>query len=132
MDWNAFSHAYGPAGDLEPLFEQLKNSDDPAAALDQIGNRICHQGSVTPATAPAVVRLIEIVGDDSLRVKNEIIDWLICIFLAEGGGDAADIEGSRTAICEKIPVFEKLRNTTDQTTHSSISKLMALVTAERL
>src|SRR5581483_6556505 len=60
--WSSFEHAYGPADDVPELLRALVSGDEEQAeaAVHELYGTIWHQGSVYPATIPAVPFLIEI------------------------------------------------------------------------
>ncbi|MEU9253808.1 hypothetical protein AB0D66_18360 [Streptomyces sp. NPDC048270] len=54
--WHTLTHAYGPAEDVPDLIRALYQDDETAAdeAIHELYGNIHHQGTVYPATAPAV------------------------------------------------------------------------------
>ena len=62
IDWAALEHAYGPAEDVPGLLRALAsgNAEAAKAALYELWGTIWHQGSVYPATVPAVPFLARI------------------------------------------------------------------------
>jgi hypothetical protein len=56
VDWAGLTHAYGGAEDVPVLIRSLMsaNADERSAALEGLFGSICHQGTVYPASAPAV------------------------------------------------------------------------------
>ncbi|HET6212908.1 MAG TPA: hypothetical protein VFE14_08560 [Micromonosporaceae bacterium] len=67
VDWSGLTHAYGPATDIPDLIRALAATDvEPADhALDEIISRLFHQGTVYPATVPAVPFLVELAATGS-------------------------------------------------------------------
>jgi len=87
IEWGELSHAYGVATDVPLILRALaegdgfgdsKEFDDDDLVL-ALGNRIAHQGSLYPATLPAVPFLMEIVEKGRLSNRNEIVDLLVII-----------------------------------------------------
>ncbi|AEV87225.1 WD-40 repeat-containing protein [Actinoplanes sp. SE50] len=69
MDWASLTHAYGPAEDVPDLIRALAGGDDDA--LHDLHGNIWHQGTVYPATAPAVpflIRILDAPGADPAGV----------------------------------------------------------------
>ncbi len=62
LDWAALSHAYGDATDTPGLLRDL-GGPDWESALDGLAASILHQGTVYPATIPAIAFLASIAGD---------------------------------------------------------------------
>ena len=62
IDWAALEHAYGPAEDVPGLLRALASGNAEAAkeALYELWGTVWHQGSVYPATVPAVPFLARI------------------------------------------------------------------------
>ncbi|MFD6225709.1 hypothetical protein ACFWFZ_02310 [Streptomyces sp. NPDC060232] len=55
VQWHDLTHAYGPAADVPELIRALYTDDDTAeAAVHELYGNIHHQGTVYPASAPAV------------------------------------------------------------------------------
>lgn len=56
VDWAGLTHAYGSAEDVPVLVRSLVSPDleERSEALDGLFGSICHQGTVYPASAPAV------------------------------------------------------------------------------
>lgn len=78
VDWNRLQHAYGAAEDLPALIFGL-TSDDPelwVTAMDGLYQTICHQGSVYPATAPAIPFLLELLNHQKIRCRGSILQFL--------------------------------------------------------
>ena len=64
IDWSSLGHAFGPAEDTPELLRRVASGDehDAAEALGELWGTIWHQGSVYPATVPAVPFLAEIAA----------------------------------------------------------------------
>ncbi len=56
VDWAGLTHAYGSAADVPALIRSLMSPDpgERSEALDDLFGSICHQGTVYPASGPAV------------------------------------------------------------------------------
>lgn len=60
IDWGTIEHAYGPAADVPGLIPaDVRGGDDAIRACGELSNNLNHQGSIYPATGPAVPFLIE-------------------------------------------------------------------------
>ena len=64
IDWATLEHAFGPAEDTPDLLRRVASGDGGAAAeaLGELWGTIWHQGSVYPATVPAVPFLARIAA----------------------------------------------------------------------
>jgi hypothetical protein len=65
ISWASFVHAYGPATDTPGLIRDLLDSDKCGDAVGELGASILHQGTIYPATIPAMGFLSRIAGDAS-------------------------------------------------------------------
>ena len=65
IDWSAYSHAYGRATDVGENLKKLSDPDQWEQALQELYASILHQGTIYPATMPAIPELAEIVLDPS-------------------------------------------------------------------
>ncbi len=91
VDWNALTHAYGPAADVPELILALAASDREARkdAYWELYGNIFHQGTRYPATAPAIPFLIELLADPATPDRHELL--LLLTHLVTGQlGVAAD------------------------------------------
>lgn len=78
IDWARLEHAYGPATDVPDCLWRLASADKEVrgdAMYDLYGN-IWHQGTVYEATAHALPFLIELLGNESVSGKDEILIYL--------------------------------------------------------
>ena len=75
VDWNALTHAYGPAGDVPGLILALTAADRQARkdAYWELYGTIFHQGSRYPASAPAVPFLLELLADPATPDRHELL-----------------------------------------------------------
>jgi hypothetical protein len=64
IDWAALEHAYGPAEDIPHILRALAtgSAEEAEEALYELWGNIWHQGSVYPATVPAVPYLARIAA----------------------------------------------------------------------
>ena len=75
VDWHRLSHAYGEADDVPKLIKALtsKNEKTRRNALAKLYTNIYHQGTVYQASAYAVPFLIELLENDRVAIKDEIL-----------------------------------------------------------
>lgn len=75
VDWNALTHAYGPAGDVPGLIRALTAADRQARkdAYWELYGTIFHQGTRYPATAPAVPFLLELLADPATPDRHDLL-----------------------------------------------------------
>ncbi|MDR1852098.1 MAG: hypothetical protein LBR21_05530, partial [Propionibacteriaceae bacterium] len=60
--FSGLSHAYGPADDIPALLDDLAG-DDWDMALDELWGSILHQGTIYPATLPAMRHIARIAAE---------------------------------------------------------------------
>ncbi|WP_051432783.1 hypothetical protein [Promicromonospora kroppenstedtii] len=72
VDWARLFHAYGVASDTPGHLRCLVSADDAAfdAGLDHLYGAVLHQGTVYPATAPALRAVAGLLGDPVLRRRD--------------------------------------------------------------
>lgn len=75
VDWNALTHAYGPAGDVPGLIQALTAADRQTRkdAYWELYGTIFHQGTRYPATAPAVPFLLELLADPATPDRHDLL-----------------------------------------------------------
>lgn len=78
IEWKALNHAYGSAEDVPDLIRALTHEDDDIRdkTLYALYSNIWHQGTVYQATAYAVPFLIELLTDDHVTRKYDILIYL--------------------------------------------------------
>lgn len=69
VNWSRLSHAYAVADDTPEHLRALVREDDDAyaAALDHLYGAVLHQGTVYPATGPALRAVAAVLDDDAVR-----------------------------------------------------------------
>ena len=97
VDWNALTHAYGPAGDVPGLIQGLTAADRQARkdAYWELYGNIFHQGTRYPATAPAVPFLLELLADPGTPDRHELL--LLLTHLVCGSSASPPIRRSTPA-----------------------------------
>lgn len=85
VPWKNLAHAYGSAKDVPKWLWQLASSEAHVRqeAINDLGGSLCHQGFLCPATAYAVPFLIELLQEPTVQGKDEILDLLAWIAIAE-------------------------------------------------
>ncbi len=75
VDWNALTHAYGPAGDVPGLIQAIAAADRQTRkdAYWELYGTIFHQGTRYSATAPAVPFLIELLADPATPDRHDLL-----------------------------------------------------------
>ena len=107
--WDLFEHAYGPATDVPELLRALVCGDDDQAAeaaqeiaqeaLYELYGNIWHQGSVYPATVPAVPFLVEIaVSGAAGALTAEVLQLLGSIAESSDPRGIEDPDAVRSAV----------------------------------
>lgn len=105
VQWHALSHAYGSAEDVPELIRALYQEDEETAdeALYELYGNIHHQGSVYPASAPAVPFLAHAVRHAPGRR-----DELLMLLAALADHDPEDVDSphwpdsSVAAVCTEL------------------------------
>ncbi|MGR6968152.1 hypothetical protein ACU639_00770 [Streptomyces cynarae] len=105
VQWHALTHAYGSAEDVPELIRALYEDDEETAgeAVHELYGNIYHQGTVYPASAPAVPFLAHAV-----RHAPGKRDELLMLLAVLANHDPADIESphwpgsSVAAICDEL------------------------------
>ncbi len=85
IPWYDLKHTYGSAEEV-PMWLRPLRSDDAKVrrrAMYSLGGSICHQGFVCPATAYTVPYLIELLDMPETRDKDQILDLLADIAMAD-------------------------------------------------
>lgn len=69
VDWTGLTHAYGPAGDVPDMLRGLASGEPEQVeqAWDEVVSSLFHQGTVYPATVPAVRFLVALARAGSSR-----------------------------------------------------------------
>lgn len=78
IDWGNLSHAYGEATEVPDLIRALASEDEEIReeAISELYGNIYHQGTVYEATSHAVPFLIELLEEDSVSKKDNILGLL--------------------------------------------------------
>ncbi len=148
IDWDRLTHAYGPAGEIPSTIRMLQ-SDDPAewvGAMSDLYDALCHQMcSIYPATVPAISFLIELLGDQRIRCRGRILQFLADVtFVAnyvanQEDDDSADpqLQGelghhAREAIWNGFDTYMKLSSDLDPTIRITAPYLLGTVSQVEL
>lgn len=88
IDWGQIEHAYGPATDVPELIRTvvLGAETDALQAFGELANNLNHQGSIYPATGPAVPVLIEVLR--ATRAGPRVRAGLLNLLAGVAGGAA--------------------------------------------
>ncbi|MGP3691271.1 hypothetical protein ACTVZO_42545 [Streptomyces sp. IBSNAI002] len=105
VPWHTLTHAYGPAEDVPELIRALYQDDETAAdeAIHELYGNIHHQGTVYPASAPAVPFLAHAVRHAPVKRAE-----LLMLLATLADHDQADFESpnwhgsSVAAICAEL------------------------------
>ena len=106
INWSELSHAYGAADDVPQLLTDLTSRDEHIRghAMGTLYTNIYHQGTVYQASAYAAPFLIELVQQEELPGRDDIL-----VFLAHlAGGNAYHRQHLRFYDEERIqnPAFQ--------------------------
>lgn len=81
IPWATLSHAHGSAEDVPLLLQGLLDADEVvrSGALDELYDKICHQGSVYDASVPATFFLLRLLGSPDTPDPGEIMGLLAAL-----------------------------------------------------
>jgi len=81
IDWHKLQHAYGPADDVPIHLKLLLSNDNDVedSAWKFMYNTLLHQGSLYPATLPAIPFLIRMLEQGEPPDRREIIRFFLAI-----------------------------------------------------
>jgi hypothetical protein len=120
LDGSSLHDAFGPATDLT---DDLRGLAAPTpkkrtAALDRLWARLCHQGSVYPASVEAVPHLLRLVSTTSTKNRGGIIELLSGIAV---GDHANFLDGALSAARRKSPRRRANAKTVEGRCHAAVS-----------
>lgn len=91
-DWAALDHAYGPAGDVPDLLAAAEHSGTQfGSAWDELWSRLCHQGTVYPASYAALPHLADVAGRQPPAGDVAALDLAAGILASTDGPVAPDV-----------------------------------------
>ncbi|MHA1274122.1 MAG: hypothetical protein ACTSQP_01375 [Promethearchaeota archaeon] len=124
INWAEYEHAYGSAIDVPQCIRDLASQDKNVRekALHRLYGNIYHQGSIYPATLPAIPFFFELLEEPEVKDKDNIVKYLLTLaidsdtYYLPTGIDIEKIfsdENDLTTkiyyeISERIPIFYKL------------------------
>jgi hypothetical protein len=97
VDWGGLTHAYGSAQDVPARIKALvaPDADVRSAALSKLFNSIVHQGTVCPASAPAIPFLARaLVCAPGERALIGLLMALMCRQYGEDWSDPSTLSGA--------------------------------------
>ena len=85
IDWSALGDAYGTAASVPDDLRALQSTKRSLAtvAMDSLWGRLCHQGSVFPASAAAVPDLAAIASSRKAHLRAEVLELLAGIAVGD-------------------------------------------------
>lgn len=91
-DWGTLEHAYGPAGDVPDLLAAAERSGTQfASAWDELWSRLCHQGTVYPASYAALPHLAGIAERQAPTGHVAALDLAAAILSSTDGPVAPNV-----------------------------------------
>ncbi|MEW2131932.1 hypothetical protein [Streptomyces sp. NPDC005435] len=110
VPWHELTHAYGTADDVPDLLLALYRHDAQEAdeTIGELFGTICHQGTVSPAAAPAVPFLTHAVHHASAR-RDHLLMLLASLAghpperPASPGAPGSPAAAARTEVCRVLP-----------------------------
>jgi hypothetical protein len=87
IDWEALRHAYGSAGDVPDLLQELSGNSEQAreAAIDQLWSSLCHQETVYSASAATVPFLFDAARSPRLSDTQRYLLLSLVVYIGRGG-----------------------------------------------
>ena len=124
IDWSTLHDAYGPAHAIPGLLDRAIGGDQ--EAIDRLWGRLCHQGTITPASIAALTQLADIaktedVGDWALDLAGAIASGL----LQHHGADEEVARCAATLAELRAMAAARLRSGLDGKTY--LSRLRAML-----
>ncbi|MFF4185415.1 hypothetical protein ACFYZ9_19675 [Streptomyces sp. NPDC001691] len=124
IDWSTLHDTYGPAHAIPGLLDRAIGRDQ--EAIDELWGRLCHQGTITPASIAALPQLADIAKTEDTG------DWALDLAEAVASGllqhHGADEEVARcaAALAElRVMATDRLRPGLDSKTY--LSRLRAML-----
>jgi hypothetical protein len=103
VEWRRIEHAYGPAADIPAMIQTIVQGveGDALQAYGELSNNLNHQGSIYPATGPAVPFLIEALR--ATQAGARVRAGLLSLLAGIAGGAAQWIrEGSAVTAASEV------------------------------
>ena len=120
--WDSLEHAYGPAADVPEVLRALVSGDDELAdeAMYELYGNIWHQGSVYPATVPAVPFLVAIaVAGAAGKQTPEVLRLLGYLAASTDPRGVEDRDAVRSAVAEHVDALTGLLDDADARTRAA-------------
>lgn len=78
IPWSKLQDCYGAAESIPDRLRSLtiKNRQRQLAAIDELGNQICHQASICEATPPVIPYLLELIREPRILNRDRVIGLL--------------------------------------------------------
>jgi hypothetical protein len=83
IDWVAVPDGYGSATDAPRLLRAIADGDA-SAAVDDLYQSLCHQGTVYPAAVPSIQFVAELVADETQPPRVRVLLVCLLAFISEG------------------------------------------------
>ncbi|MCB9686663.1 MAG: hypothetical protein H6738_23640 [Alphaproteobacteria bacterium] len=130
VDWNALTHAYGPAGDVPRHLQGLASPDmgEREAALEALYGSLWHQGTLYAATAAAIPFLLALVDDDATRDRPLLLLYLADVGRSATFGDEEWYADTQAALAAGVDVLRRRLTSADEV--ERIAALVALAWAD--
>lgn len=133
--WGSLEHAYGPADDVPFMLRALASGDDEQTeeALYDLHSNIWHQGSVYPATVPAVPFLVRIATSGAAGGRTaEVLQLLGRIASSNDAREMEDPDAVRSAVAALSDAVVTLLDDSEAETRSAaLFVLVHAMTAAR-
>jgi hypothetical protein len=121
--WDLLEHAYGPATDVPEVLRALVSGDDELAdeAMYELYGNIWHQGSVYPATIPAVPYLVAIaVARAAGKQTPEVLRLLGYIAASRDPRGVEDRDAVRLAVAAHVDAIAGLLDDAEAKTRAAV------------
>lgn len=123
VPWDTLEHAYGPATDVPEVLRALVSGEEEQAdeAMYELYGNIWHQGSVYPATIPAVPFLVAIaVARAAGKQTAEVLRLLGFIAASTDPRGVEDRDAVRSAVAAHVDAVAGLLDGTEARTRAAV------------
>src|SRR5258706_11829630 len=133
INWQRLTHAYGPANDVPELIRNLTSPapDIREQALEGLRSTIWHQVTIYEATAYAVPFLIELLENQTIHCRDEILIDLAHLAHGSPAYDAQEaddwVNNTHNAVARGIAVYLNLLTESDPRVRRSVPFILYML-----
>lgn len=102
-DWASITDVYGPAGDVPRLLQEAEAAGNEPKAWNDLWGRLCHQGTVSPASYAALPLLFDIAERHGGATHIAALDLAAGILAStDGPRDLADVRSEHAVTIARL------------------------------